>query len=274
MNKNTTKTYQRAFEIFTLLNGITLERLVKYEAKELSRLIDETFDATEYDARTKRTYIHGVRTLVESMTDMELSRSKLCKILNKEIPRHSDKEKLPKTEIRKLRDYFHSGYVNADLHLKEKHLRNFILFNLLAFTGQRIGDILKLGVREAKKMTINFKQEKTGQEVSIENPCLSEIAFYANLAGLKEKDFLFASGLKRHPLDYTQAYRIIRDAGLLVLGKEISPHHFRTYVITELRLAGKTNAEIQSVSGHANSNMIDYYSVEQPKIDNVRELLI
>jgi hypothetical protein len=68
--------------------------------------------------------------------------------------------------------------------------------------------------------------------------------------------------------------RIVKEAGLMVLGKKISPHHFRTYVITELRLAGKSNVEIQSISGQANSNMIDYYSMEKPKIENVKTYLL
>jgi integrase len=273
MNRNTGRTYRRAWELFLKLSGVNREEIIGMEPKKLTRLIDQVFDRTDYRAGTKRTYIHGVKSYLLEELDIETGRSRVTKLLGKSIPRTSNKKKLSKEEIRKLRDYFRRHYDSADPSLKERALRNLILMELLIFTGQRIGDILKLKVSDARKPVLFFKQEKTGQEVRLENPVMPEILFYSALLHLKEEDPLFASGFHHQPMRYSQAYRIIHDAGLLILSKSISPHCFRTYVITELRMAGKTNAEIQSVSGHANSNMIDYYSVDKPEIVGLKGLL-
>jgi len=140
-------------------------------------------------------------------------------------------------------------------------------------TGQRIGDVLNITVKNVKKNEIYFKQEKTGAEVKIDNPCLPEILSYIALMNFYDDDFLFASGIKKKPLAHFQAYQFILKAGLKVLGKEITPHCFRAYFITELRKNNFTNYQIQAYSGHATSNMIDYYSNDQPKIPDIQKYL-
>ena len=274
-NPNTKDAYDRAINTFIQYNFADYENLKDIPPEEAADKIDEFFNSIEdYKPNSKLLKISAVRSYVEKELKIRLPHSEVRKNLSKQIPKHSTKEDMSKDEVRTFVDYFYNLYDREkNIHKKVTALRNLIVVNLLAYTGQRIGDILKITVSEAKKSVLHFKQEKSGQEVFIDNPCLNHILPYITFASLKEDDFLFANGLDRKPISYRFILTVIQRAGLLLFGKNISPHCFRKFVITELRLLGKSNAEIQSVSGHSSSAMIDYYPTRQPKIEGLKGLL-
>ena len=274
-NPNTNDAYTRAIETFLSNNFVDYDNLRELPAEETSDKIDDFFNSIpDYKPNSKLLKISAVRSYIEKELKIRLPHSEVRKNLAKQIPKHSTKEDMSKEEVKLFVEHFRKLYESADnSHDKFASLRNFIIVNLLAYTGQRIGDVLKISVSEAKKPVLHFKQEKSGQEVFIDNPCLSYILAYITISTLKDDDFLFANGLKRLPISYRFILTVIQRAGLLLFGKNISPHCFRKFVITELRLLGKSNAEIQSVSGHSTSAMIDYYPTRQPKIEGLKRLL-
>jgi len=275
-NPNTKDAYTRAIETFFVHNFQEIDSLKELSSEETADKIDEFFNnIPDYAPNTKLLKISAVRSYVEKDLKIRLPQSEVRKHLAKEIPQHSTKEDLSKEEVKTYVEHFHRVFAESNnSHDRFANLRNFIIVNLLAYTGQRIGDVLKMKVGNAKKEILFFKQEKSGQEVFIENPCLQYILAYIALTTLYEDDFLFANGLKRQPISYRYMLNVIQRTGLELFGKNITCHCFRKFVITELRLAGKSNAEIQSVSGHATSAMIDYYPTRKPKIENVKGLLM
>ena len=274
-NPNTKDAYDRAINTFLQYNFTDYESLKDIPPEEAADKIDEFFNSIEdYKPNSKLLKISAVRSYVEKELKIRLPHSEVRKNLSKQIPKHSTKEDMSKEEVKIFVEHFRKLYESAEnSHDKFASLRNYIIVNLLAYTGQRIGDVLKILVSEAKKTVLHFKQEKSGQEVFIDNPCLSYILAYITISTLKDDDFLFANGLKRLPISYRYILTVIQRAGLELFAKNISPHCFRKFVITELRLLGKSNAEIQSVSGHATSAMIDYYPTRQPKIEGLKRLL-
>lgn len=275
LSDNTKKAYEIAIGNFFKNNFKEYDSLKDLLPAEASDRIDSYFDGIEdYKPTTKLLKISALRSYVEKDLKISLPESEARKRLMKEIPKHSTKEDLTKDEVKIFVDFFLAYFNSADNN-REKFiaLRNFIVVCLLAYTGQRVGDILKMKVGMAKKEALHFKQEKSGQEVFIENPCINYINAYIALTILKDDDYLFANGLQREPISYRHILNVIQRAGLELFAKKITPHCFRKFVITELRLAGKSNAEIQSVSGHASSAMIDYYPTRQPKVTGLKSLL-
>jgi integrase len=98
--------------------------------------------------------------------------------------------------------------------LKEKNERNYILFMLGIYTGLRISDILRLRVRNVKKMKhISIREKKTGKQQLIEiNPELKK-ALEEYCSDKEGKEFLIYSreGINS-PLGRSQAYNIISKA--------------------------------------------------------------
>ena len=275
LSDNTKKAYEIAIGNFFKNNFTDYQSLKDLPPEEASDKIDSYFDGIEdYKATTKLLKISALRSYIEKDLKIRLPESEARKKLMKEIPKHSTKEDLTKDEVKIMIDFFLAIFQNAPNN-REKFmaLRNFIIVCLLAYTGQRVGDILNVKVGLAKKESLHFKQEKSGQEVFIENPCLNYINAYIALTILKDDDYLFANGLQRQPISYRHILNVVQRAGLELFSKNISPHCFRKFVITELRLAGKSNAEIQSVSGHSSSAMIDYYPTRQPKVTGLKSLL-
>lgn len=260
MNKNTLIALKKAVNDFLEINKInSINELIK-SPEEISKLIDHTFENSDYKPASKLQKISLVRNNIENELNIILPKSKVRKEYNKKILRKTNKEELTKDDIKKLENYFIKENKRAFNHVdKIRTYRNIILFKLLAGTGQRIQDILNLSVIDVKKQYIFFKQEKTGAEINIENPCAGEIAIYITMQALSDNDYLFASGFNRNPLTRSQAFNIIQIVGALVLGRKLSPHCFRGYVVTQLKKIGYSNKEIKGISGHKSESMVEYY---------------
>ena len=274
---NTNRSYKTALSQFQNETGLDLEDIKRLPEKDLSKKIDKFIESLNIKDSSKLTRLSAIRSAIEQETDIQLTKSKIRKTLSKDKLRHSNKEEITTDELNKIIDYFFEKYKEEKRNKSSRlipSLRNYILVKLLAFTGQRIGDILSLEVNEAKKETLFFKQDKTGAEVKTENPVLAEINLYIQLVSLSDNDYLFASGIKRDPISYTQILILIQKASLKVIGKEITPHSFRKYVVVKLREVGKADHEMKQVTGHSTSAMVDYYQGNKTStIKNLSKLL-
>ena len=196
---NTNRSYKTALSQFQNETGLDLEDIKRLPEKDLSKKIDKFIESLNIKDSSKLTRLSAIRSAIEQETDIQLTKSKIRKTLSKDKLRHSNKEEITTDELNKIIDYFFEKYKEEKRNKSSRlipSLRNYILVKLLAFTGQRIGDILSLEVNEAKKETLFFKQDKTGAEVKTENPVLAEINLYIQLVSLSDNDYLLQVALR------------------------------------------------------------------------------
>ena len=268
---NTKRIYQAAQNQFYKVTGSNFIDLLSGSIQDVSRAIDEAVSKMEINDRTKRTYLSSLRSIAEDTMGETLPKSSIVSILNKKKLHKSEKADITREDVIQLIQYFETKKNKLD----PPTVRNLILMKLIAGTAQRIGDILKISVSDAIRPILNFKQEKTNTLAVMDNPCLPEILAYKELIELKENDYLFATGYTRLPIDYTTAYRIIREAVKVVLQREdISPHTFRKYGAVRMAELGYSPIQIRTLTGHKTSDMIDYYVGQTKQIEDTRDKLI
>lgn len=164
-------------------------------------------------------------------------------------PMRDPKGYLTQEEIRKLID-------NAD------NPRDRLLILLLARTGRRISEVLKLRVDdinfELKKILWNIlkQRERDGRPKlkwkSIDEATLNDLKKYIETYNLGPDDYIFSpKGRRNKPISRQRAFQIIRKigekAGIIYVGsKKLHPHHFRHSVgIYLTRRFGPAQARIQ-----------------------------
>lgn len=151
-------------------------------------------------------------------------------------------------------------------HLKNKNIRDYLLFNIGIYTGLRISDILKFTHADLKgKEYLEIREIKTGKarRIKVNSKLKAIIAYYYECNKCKdynEKVFDFSR---------VHAYRIINDAcrtmgirdriGTHTLRKTFGYHHYQQY---------KDVAVLQSTFGHsAPSVTLRYIGVNDDMID-------
>jgi len=273
-SKSTLKNYEVAFNQFLKYNSLYENDIQNIEPKKLADLIDKTFENHNGKGNTKLTKISSVKSYIETHYKIEIPKSIIRKDYSREILRKTNKKLITYEEMDLLIKHFETVHNEAEQLDKITTLRNLIMIKLLAGTGQRISDILNMSIETAKKTLLHIKQIKTGKDVTIENPCLSEILKYIAVTKLSDSDFLFASGLTRKPLSYQQAENIIRYESKSVFKKSISSHYFRSYVVSRLIALGNHPNDIMAVTGHADTRMVDYYNKTPGKIIGLTKLLM
>ncbi|HYF75071.1 MAG TPA: site-specific integrase [Candidatus Nitrosocosmicus sp.] len=102
-------------------------------------------------------------------------------------------------------------------YLKEKNLRDYVMFSVGIYSGLRIQDILKLRVSDVRnKDYISIVEMKTNKSAKIRrfviNPHLKKI-LNEYIADKKDSDVLFPSKQgENKPLKRAQAYNILNEA--------------------------------------------------------------
>ena len=271
---STQRNYEVSFNQFLKVNSLYENDIQNIEPKKLAEMIDKTFESYDGNNRTKLTKISGVRSYIDTHYKIEIPKSRIRKDYSRDTLRKTNKTLVSIEEIDALIKHFEKLHSESDRLEKITTLRNLLLIKLLAGTGQRISDILNLSVETAKKTLLHIKQIKTGQDVTIENPCLPEILKYIAVTKLSDSDFLFASGLTRKPLSYQQAESIIRNESGKVFGKSITSHYFRSYVVSRLIALGNHPNDIMAVTGHVDTRMIDYYNKTKGNITGLTTKLL
>lgn len=156
-------------------------------------------------------------------------------------------------------------------YLKNKSERNYIMFMIGIYTGLRIGDILRLKIKDVKnKNGIKIKMEKVEKEISIMfNPALKK----ALDKYCKDKDsnqYLIKSreGYNR-AIDKSQAYRIINGIGVVFNLDNIGTHTLRkTFGFHYYYSTGKDIVAVQLALGHRDSGTtLRYIGVLQSNIN-------
>jgi integrase len=272
-SKNTNRVYKASYELFIQSTNLTEIEIKAMDIKQLSNKIESVFMSnTKYSVNSKLTRISSAKNYISEYLNIDFPKSRNLKKLSKSKARRSNKIDITVTHIKKIVKVFETEYKNANGYKPQK-LRNLILIKLLAFTGQRIGDILSMTIKQAKSTKLFYKQAKTGAEVTIENPCIPEILAYINIVGLTDDQPLFSTGLNK-TCSYTYANMLVKQAGLKIGIDKLSCHVFRKYTVTHLKELGLSDREVMSITGHSDNRMIGYYTGDSKQVENLQGLLL
>jgi len=162
-----------------------------------------------------------------------------------------------------------------------KRKRDRVMIELGFNSGLRIGDILKLKVKDVKdNHHITINEEKTTKNRKIKlNPKVKElIEEYIEEEELSGEDYLFQSRKgDNKPISKTQAYRIIKEIGdKLGLDIRIGTHTLRkTFGYFHYRRF-KDIAQLQTIFNHSTPRQtLDYIGVTQEEIDkSIQEMYL
>lgn len=126
--------------------------------------------------------------------------------------------------------------------------------NLLCFTGQRIGDVLKMRWSDIRKGTIHVVQQKTGKELWI--PLLSELQ--AVLDSTPKRGMTIIADKGGRP--YSQGrVRTALQAFTVGQGAKTVPHGLRKNAVNAFLEARSTIPEVAAITGQS-YQMVEHYA--------------
>jgi integrase len=140
--------------------------------------------------------------------------------------------------------------------------RERLAFELALGTGQRRGDLVRLGWQHVSSGVITVKQSKTGATVPA--PIVPELRAALDLLARDRLTFIStSSGAPYTPAGLGNWFReAVRSAGL---SDELSLHGLRKAAARRLAEAGCTTHEIASITGHKTLSEIERYTREAEK---------
>lgn len=277
-SKRTEILYHSSYMHFKTITGHSDESLKELDQKSLLAIVNRYIDDLKppltdharkriYSDASKLLFMAGIKHHLEILRDEDLPRLKARKKLKQR--RYSNKRELSIEEVESVLTIAEKEVREADEGRRVVKARNYLLIKLLAGTGLRIGDILHIKVADVKRPILSMVSQKTEIKTELQNPLNSgDIALYVREQGLTDQDFLFASGLKRQPLTYEQAYRVVRELGLIAGIKDLSPHVFRKYAIERQQLLGVPEHQIRINAGYTPTSTMPGYYGHKDKLDN------
>lgn len=134
--------------------------------------------------------------------------------------------------------------------------RQRLAFELLYQTSQRRGDVVLLGRQHIKSGRLNFRQSKTGAEVSI--PITPELQ--AELEHVPAGQMTFLQTAYGHSMSAAGFGNWFRDQCDAAGVKGVSAHGLRKAAAREIAEGGGTSHEIMAVTGHRTLAEVDRYT--------------
>jgi len=168
----------------------------------------------------------------------------------------------PTRDVRAIRiktEGFHS-WTDEEIAQFERHhpigSRARLAIALLLYTGQRRGDVIRMGAQHIRNGALHVKQEKTGTELVIPvHPTLAAI-----IAAAPRNHLTFVTTRLGGPFERSAFSRWFRhqcdDAGL----PHCSAHGLRKAAARRLAEAGCTAHEIGAITGHASLTELVRYT--------------
>lgn len=182
----------------------------------------------------------------------------------------------PTAGIKKLRHRSEGFTTWEEEHLEaflahyEPGSRAHLAFSLLLYTGQRRGDVVRMGRQHVRAGVLSITQHKTGQEVSIPiHPNLK-----AALDALPRDNLTFIMSERGKPMTpegFTNWFRklvegVVDDQGKRLLPDGLSPHGLRKATCRRLAEAGSSAHEIMAISGHQTLAEVTRYTVAANRV--------
>jgi integrase len=159
----------------------------------------------------------------------------------------------PTRDVRAIRvkSAGHHSWTDAEIAQFERHhpvgSRARLALALLVYTGQRRGDVIRMGPQHDRDGALHVKQEKTGAELII--PIHPELA--AVIAATPSGHLTFLSTRFGRPFEGSGFSHWFRDACDQAGLPHCSPHGLRKAAARRLAEAGCTAHEIGAITGHA-----------------------
>jgi integrase len=155
--------------------------------------------------------------------------------------------------------------------LLKKGYRDYMLFVIGINTGLRIGDILKLKVKDLQDKThIMIDEQKTGKakRFKINEQLEKEIKAY--IKNMDPESYIFQSQRGNNkPISRVQAYRILNAAAQAVGLSEIGTHTMRKTFGYWHYKQNKDVALLQKLFNHSGPSVtMDYIGINQDAMDN------
>lgn len=161
-------------------------------------------------------------------------------------------------------------------YLRRKSYRNYFLFEMGINVGLRIGDLLKLKVKDvAGKTHIIIREEKTKnvkgkgeKKFKINDALRLEIKEYTK--GMSSNDYLFPSrtGQGSKPISRIMAYYILKDAANHVGFEEMGTHTLRKTFGYHFYKQYKDVALLQRMFNHSSPSItLRYIGISQDEMD-------
>lgn len=182
----------------------------------------------------------------------------------------------PTVGIKKLRHRsegfttWEEDHINLFLAHYPAGSRAHLAFSLLLYTGQRRGDVVRMGRQHVRAGVLSIVQHKTGQEVSIPlHPNLK-----AALDALPRDNLTFIMSERGKPMTpegFTNWFRklvegVVDDQGNRLLPDGLSPHGLRKATCRRLAEAGCSAHEIMAISGHQTLAEVTRYTVAANRV--------
>ncbi len=140
--------------------------------------------------------------------------------------------------------------------------RAHLAMMLLLHTGQRRGDVVRMGFHDLHESTLTVRQSKTGSLLHL--PVHPDLAEVLNTLSREAPTFLTTSyGTPLTVESFGNWFRrMVREAGL---PDNLSAHGLRKAACRRLAEAGCTPHEIMAISGHASLSEVTRYTVAAGK---------
>ncbi|MGI6436395.1 MAG: tyrosine-type recombinase/integrase [Syntrophomonadaceae bacterium] len=155
-------------------------------------------------------------------------------------------------------------------YLKQRNLRDFIMFLLGIYTGLRISDILKLRVRDVRnKDYISIREKKTRKEKKFEiHPILKrELAEYTRNKEPDEYLVKSREGVNR-PIRRERAYQILQALAVIYNLESVGTHTLRKTFGYHFYQQYKDVATLQRIFNHSHPSLtLRYIGIEQEGIN-------
>jgi integrase len=141
--------------------------------------------------------------------------------------------------------------------------RERLAFDLLLFTGQRVGDVAAMRRSDLRDGAIHVTQEKTGTELAIPlHPNLLRSIKSTPVKGLA----LIGSANGRPMTVRALSDFVIRSAHAAGLPTECVPHGLRKGAMRRLAEYGSTSKEIAAMGGHKTLKEIERYTAAADQV--------
>jgi integrase len=168
----------------------------------------------------------------------------------------------------KVQSSGHHSWIEAEIaHFEARWpigSRERLALALLLYTGQRRGDVVRMGRQHISGGILTLRQEKTGAELAI--PVHPALAAIIDATARDHLTFLTTRlGGPFKPTPFSNWFREASDAAGL---HHCSAHGLRKAAARRLAESGCTTHEIRSITGHASLQEVQLYTdaVEQKRL--------
>lgn len=165
--------------------------------------------------------------------------------------------------------------IDIGMYLKQKNIRDYVMYMFGIYSGLRISDILKFRVKDVKeKRNISIREKKTGKEKTFPiNRDLQRI-LEEYVTGKDSYEYLFSNPHTHKPITRQQAYNILSDAGKHFGIDRIGTHTLRKTFGYHVYQKTKDAAMLMDIFNHSDIHItLRYIGVDQDAKDKVYNTL-